>query len=95
MTGWPEKYYSDIYVFDMIRRRALRTRHIKMLILDEADESRGPIFHELKPRAAGAAAASWAAATAGDAAASGDAAVPGDAAAERDATVVDLDAAAR
>jgi len=25
-------------VFDMIRRRALRTRHIKMLILDEADE---------------------------------------------------------
>ncbi|KAJ3289747.1 Eukaryotic initiation factor 4A-III [Borealophlyctis nickersoniae] len=33
-------------VFDMIRRRALRTRHIKMLILDEADEMLSKGFKE-------------------------------------------------
>merc|ERR1712226_286171 len=33
-------------VFDMIRRRALRTRHIKMLILDEADEMLSQGFKE-------------------------------------------------
>ena len=29
---------SNSYVIDMIRRRSLRTRAIKMLVLDEADE---------------------------------------------------------
>jgi len=33
-------------VFDMIRRRSLRTRHIKMLILDEADEMLSKGFKE-------------------------------------------------
>jgi len=33
-------------VFDMIRRRSLRTRHIKMLVLDEADEMLSQGFKE-------------------------------------------------
>ena len=33
-------------VFDMIRRRTLRTRHIKMLVLDEADEMLNQGFKE-------------------------------------------------
>merc|ERR1712127_632281 len=33
-------------VFDMIRRRSLRTKNIKMLILDEADEMLGRGFKE-------------------------------------------------
>jgi ATP-dependent RNA helicase len=33
-------------VFDMIRRRSLRTRNIKMLVLDEADEMLGRGFKE-------------------------------------------------
>ncbi|KAJ3045256.1 Eukaryotic initiation factor 4A-III [Rhizophlyctis rosea] len=33
-------------VFDMIRRRSLRTRHIKMLVLDEADEMLSKGFKE-------------------------------------------------
>jgi superfamily II DNA/RNA helicase len=28
----------QLYILDMIRRRNLRTRSIKMLVLDEADE---------------------------------------------------------
>ena len=34
-------------VFDMIRRRSLRTRAIKMLVLDEADEMLNKGFKEL------------------------------------------------
>ncbi len=33
-------------VFDMIKRRHLRTRHMKMLILDEADEMLSQGFKE-------------------------------------------------
>lgn len=33
-------------VFDMIRRRNLRTKHIKMLVLDEADEMLNRGFKE-------------------------------------------------
>lgn len=33
-------------VFDMIKRRALRTREIKMLVLDEADEMLSKGFKE-------------------------------------------------
>lgn len=34
------------YVTDMIRRRALRTRSVKMLVLDEADEMLNKGFKE-------------------------------------------------
>lgn len=33
-------------VFDMIRRRSLRTRHIRVLVLDEADEMLSKGFKE-------------------------------------------------
>lgn len=40
MSGTPGR------VFDMIRRRTLRTRGIKMLVLDEADEMLNKGFKE-------------------------------------------------
>ena len=47
VSGTPGFYYfMKGRVFDMIQRRHLRTRNIKMLILDEADEMLSKGFKE-------------------------------------------------
>ncbi|PIN90046.1 hypothetical protein AB205_0010100, partial [Aquarana catesbeiana] len=44
--GLREDLLRGIYAYDMIRRRSLRTRAIKMLVLDEADEMLNKEYEE-------------------------------------------------